>query len=119
MGQTYRLIRLPRMSPTTLTHPPGLRLLTPLAYQSTTSLGLAQLHLCSPKAVMETGAAARALKNGITFFAEVKSSWPIKYEYIHPLSHYLRIQSLKSGIKFGIGQVHVRISTYERSGLLQ
>ena len=52
---------------------------------------------------MATGAAARALKNGITFLPEIKSTSPIKYEYVRPLSHRLRVQS----IKFGIIQVDV------------
>ena len=36
-----------------------------------------------------------ALKGGITFFAEVKSSMLMNYDHTHPLSHYLRIQSRK------------------------
>ena len=50
-----------------------------------------------PKEVVTTGAAARGSKNGITFVAEIKSSSPVKYKHIHPLWHYLRIQSLKLG----------------------
>ena len=58
---------------------------------------------------MATGAAARALKNGITFLQKIKLSPPIKYESVRPLSHRLRVQP----IKFGIVQVDVRTSTYE------
>ena len=87
----------------------------PLVYQTTTSLGLAQVQLRSPKVVMVTGAAARALKNGITFLPKIKSSSPTKYEYVRPLSHCLRVQS----IKFGIVQVDVRTSTYEHLHLLR
>ena len=64
---------------------------------------------------MATGAAARALKNGILFLPKIKSSSPIKYEYVRPLSHRLRVQS----IKFGIVQVDVRTSTYEHLRLLR
>ena len=78
-------------------------------YQTTTSLGLAQVQPRSPKAAVVTGAAARALKNGITFLPKIKSSSPIKYEHIRPLSHGLDVQS----IKFGIGLVDVRTSTNE------
>ena len=84
-------------------------------YQNKTSLGLAQVQLRSPKVVVATGAAARALKNGITFLPKIKSSSPIKYEYVRPLSHPLRVQS----IKFGIVQVDVRTSTYEHLRLLR
>ena len=87
----------------------------PLVYQTTTSLGLAQVQLHSPKVVVATGAAARALKNGIPFLPKIKSSSPIKYEYVRPLSHRLRAQS----IKFGIVQVDVRTSTYEHLRLLR
>ena len=87
---------------------------SPLVYQITTSLGLAQAQLRSPKLVVATGAAARALKNGITFLQKIKSSSPVKYEHVCPLSHHLRIQS----IKFGIVQVDVRTSTYEYLRLL-
>ena len=45
---------------------------TPLVYQTTTSLGLAQVQLRSPKVVVATGAAARVLKNGITFLPKIK-----------------------------------------------
>ena len=64
---------------------------------------------------MATGAAARALKNGITFLPKIKSSSPIKYEHIRPLSHRLHVQS----IKFGIGLVDVRTSMYEHLRLLR
>ena len=87
----------------------------PLVYQTTASLGLAQVQLRSPKVVVAIGAAARALKNGVTFLPKIKSSSPIKYEYVRPLSHRLRVQS----IKFGIVQVDVRTSTYEDLRLLQ
>ena len=88
---------------------------SPLVYQTTTSSGLAQVQLCSPKVVVVTGAAARTLKNGITFLPKIKSSPPIKYEYVRPLSHCLRVQS----IKFGIVQVDVRTSTYQHLHLLR
>ena len=74
-----------------------LRLETPLVYQSTTSLGLGQVQMPRPKEVVATGAAARGSKKWYNFFAEIKSSSPVKYEYIHPLWNYLRIQSLKFG----------------------
>ena len=48
---------------------PALR--PPLVYQTTTSLGLAQVQPRSPKVVVATGAAARALKNG-NFFTKNK-----------------------------------------------
>ena len=60
-----------------------------------------------------------ALKKIKKCFAVIKSSSQIKYEHIHPLSHYLRIQSLKFGMKSGIGQVDARTSTYEHSDHLQ
>ena len=41
---------------------------TPLEYQTTTSLGLAQVQPRGPKAIVATGAAARALKNVIIFY---------------------------------------------------
>ena len=72
-------------------------------YQTTTFLGLAQVQLHSPKVVVATGAAAQVLKNGITFLPKIKSSSPIKYEHVRPLSHRLCVQS----IKFGIIQVDV------------
>ena len=83
-------------------------------YQATTSLGPAQVQLRSPKVVVATGAAARAPKNGITFLQKIKSSPPIKYEHIRPLSHRLRVQSIKF-----VGQVDVRTSTYEHLRLLR
>ena len=64
---------------------------------------------------MATGAAARALKNVIAFLPKIKSSSPVKYEHIRPLSHRLRVQS----IKFGIVQVDVLTSTYEYLRLLR
>ena len=84
-----------------------------------TSLGLGQGKCPALRWSWQLGQLPGALKNGITFFAQIKSSSLVKYEYIHPLSHYLRIQSLKFGIKFGIGHVDARTSTYERSDLLQ
>ena len=87
----------------------------PLVYQTTTSLGLAQVQLRSPKVAVATGAAAQALKNGITFLPKIKSSSPVKYEHVRPLLHRLRVQS----IKFGIVQVDVRTSTYEHLRLLR
>ena len=57
----------------------------PLLYQSMTSLGLWQEPLPGPKEVVNAGAAARGIKNGITFFIKIKSSSPIKYEHIDPL----------------------------------
>ena len=66
-------------------------------YQSTTSLGLGQVQMPRPKEVVATGAAAQGSKKSYNFFAEIKSSSPVKYEHIHPLWHYLRIQSLKFG----------------------
>ena len=69
----------------------------PLVYQSTTSLGLGQVQMPGPKVVVATGAAARGSKKWYNFFAEIKTSSPVKYEHIHPLWHYLRIQSLKFG----------------------
>ena len=65
---------------------------SPLVYQTMASLGLTQVQPRSPKVVVATGAAARALKNSITFLPKIKSSL-IKYEYIRPLSHRLRVQS--------------------------
>ena len=53
------------------------------------------------------------LKNGTIFPTEIKSS-QIKHKHIRSLSHHLRAQS----IKFGIGQVDVRTSTYEHLRLL-
>ena len=44
-----------------------------------------------------TTAQTQATIQGITFFAEIQSSSPVKYEHIHPLWNYLRIQSLKFG----------------------
>ena len=88
-------------------------------YQSTTSLGLAQVHLRSPKVVVATGAAAPGSKNGITFFAEVIAANQVR-TYSSPLT--LPPYSVSQiGIKFGIGLVDVRIrmSTYKRSDLLQ
>ena len=84
-------------------------------YQTTTSLGLAQVQPRSPKVIVATGAAARALKNGIAFLSKIKSLSPIKYEHIRPLSHRLHVQS----IKFGIGLVDVQTSTYEHLRLLR
>ena len=78
-------------------------------------LGLAQVQLRSPKVAVATGTVARALKNGTTFLQKIKSSSPIKFEYVRPLSHRLRVQS----IKFGIVQVDVRTSTYEHLRLLR
>ena len=69
----------------------------PLVYQSTTSLGLGQVQMPRPKEVMATGAAARGSKKWYNFFAEIKSSSPVKYEHIHPLWNYLRIQSFEFG----------------------
>ena len=46
--------------------------MTPLTYQPTTSLGLAQLHLRSPKVVVATGAAARGSKKWYNFFCRSK-----------------------------------------------
>ena len=76
---------------------------------------LAPNKLRSPKVVVATGAAARALKNGITFLPKIKSSSPVKYEHVRPLSHRLRVQS----IKFGNVQVDVRMSTYKYLCLLR
>ena len=94
---------------------PAIFILPPLVYQTTTPLGLAQVQLRSPKVVVATGAAVRALKNGITFLSKIKSSSPIKYEYVNSLSHRLRVQS----IKFGVGQMNVRTGTYEHLCLLR
>ena len=57
---------------------------SPLVHHFTTSLGLGQVHLPGPKEVPGN-------KKDITFFIQIKSSPPIKYEHIHPVSHYLRI----------------------------
>ena len=78
----------------------------PLVYQTTASLGLAQVQLHSPKVVVATGAAARALKNGITL-PKIKSSSPIKHKHIRSLSDHLRAQS----IKFSIGWTFERART--------
>ena len=86
-----------------------------LVYQTTTSLGLAQVQPRSPKVVAATEAAARALKNVITFLPKIKSSSPIKYEHIRPLLHRLHVQS----VKFGIGLMNVRTGTYEHLRLLR
>ena len=94
------LCLVPRWHHLRLTSPRHLT--SPLVYQTTASLGLAQVQLRSPKVVVATGAAARALKNGRTL-PKIKSSSPIKHKHIRSLSHHLRAQS----IKFGIGQVDV------------
>ena len=81
-----------------LTHGHGVRKQTPLVYQSTTSLGLGQVQMPRPKEVVATGAATWGSKKWYNFFAETKSSSPVKHENIHPLWHYLCIQSLIFGI---------------------
>ena len=45
---------------------------TPFVCQSTTSLGLAQVHLRSPKVAVATGAAARGFKKWYNFFCRNK-----------------------------------------------
>ena len=72
-----------------------------------TSLGLAQVQLRSPKVVV-------APKNGKTSLEKIKSSSPTKYEHIHPLSHRLRVQSIKF-----VRQLDIRMSMYEHLHLLQ
>ena len=59
-----------------------------------------------------------AFKKWYNFFTEIKSSPSIKHKHIRPLSYYLRVQTPTLGIKFGIGQVDVRTSTYEHLRLL-
>ena len=58
---------------------------------------------------------AQLLKDGTAFPTEINSSPPIKHKHIRSLSHHLRAQS----IKFGIGQVDVRTSTFEYLRLLR
>ena len=53
---------------TTLTLELERRLLAPLVYQSTTSLGLGQVQMPRPKEVVATGAAARGSKKWYNFF---------------------------------------------------
>ena len=55
-----------------LTLVPDILWVSQLVYQSTTSLGLVQAHLRSPKVVVATGAAARVSKKWYNYFGRSK-----------------------------------------------